>query len=156
MSFIIGVCGYHGSGKTTLIEKLVRELTNRGYKVTTIKNIPKDFSIDKNGKDSWRHGVAGSNIVVISSPNETSFIHKRGLLLDEIVEILEHMSNPDVILVEGRKWEKIPKIAVGDIEVDGAIFRYDRENDNFDKILQSIVDSIEKYKGEDHDHTMLC
>jgi molybdopterin-guanine dinucleotide biosynthesis protein MobB len=155
MSFVIGVCGYHRSGKTTFIEKLVRELTWRGYNVATIKNIHLKFSVDTEGKDTWRHGVAGSSVVVAASQNETSFIYKKELALEEIVAILERVSNPHVILVEGGKREKIPKIAIGDIEVDGAIFRYrydsdrygsENDNDNFNAILQYIIDCI--VKGE--------
>jgi molybdopterin-guanine dinucleotide biosynthesis protein B len=140
MSVIIGVCGYHGSGKTTLIEKLIKELTKDGYKVATIKNIPKAFSIDMKGKDTWRHGEAGAKVIVVSSPNETSFIFKGGLEPEEIAKILDFIIKPDVILIEGRKEAKIQKIAVGDIEIDDATLRYD---ENFDEILGYIIDSIE-------------
>ncbi len=131
MKNVIGICGYHNSGKTTLIERLIRRLKRDGYRIATVKNIPKRFSIDTEGKDTWRHGEAGASVVVSSSPNETAFIFKRGMALTEIVDILDKIAHPDLILVEGRKKEKIPKISVGDIELEDAV-RYD---DNLDEIL---------------------
>jgi molybdopterin-guanine dinucleotide biosynthesis protein B len=135
---IIGICGYHRSGKTTLIEKLIRRLKKDGYRITTIKNIPKPFSIDTEGKDTWKHGAAGAQVVVASSPNETAFIFKRGMPLDEIAEILNAAEHPDVILVEGHKAEEIPKIAVGTIELEGAI----KYEDNLEEILRWIKERI--------------
>ncbi len=131
MKNVIGICGYQNSGKTTLIEELIRRLKKEGYRIATIKNIPKRFSIDTEGKDTWRHGEAGASVVVSSSPNETAFIFKRGMDLKEIVDILNKIARPDLILVEGRRGERIPKIAVGDIELEGAM----KYEDNLAEIL---------------------
>ena len=136
MNNVIGICGYHNSGKTTLIEKLIRRLKNDGYKIATIKNIPKKFSIDTEGKDTWEHGEAGAGVVVASSPDETAFIFKRGMELKEMADILNKIARPDLILVEGRKMERIPKIAVGDIELEDAI----KYEDNIDEIQRWIQD----------------
>ncbi len=138
MKNVIGICGYHNSGKTTLIEKLIRRLRNEGYKIATIKNIPKRFSIDTEGKDTWKHGQAGASVVVASSPDETAFIFKRGMELKEIADILNEIVHPDLILVEGRKMERIPKISVGDIELEDAI----KYEDNIDEIQSWIQDFI--------------
>ena len=138
MKNVIGICGYHNSGKTTLIEKLIRRLRNEGYKIATIKNIPKKFSIDTEGKDTWKHRHAGASVVVASSPDETAFIFKRGMELKEIGDILNKIVHPDLILVEGRKMERIPKISVGDIELEGAI----KYEDNIDEIQRWIHDFI--------------
>ena len=138
MKNVIGICGYHNSGKTTLIEKLIRRLRNEGYKIATIKNIPKKFSIDTEGKDTWKHRHAGASVVVASSPDETAFIFKRGMELKEIAGILNKIVHPDLILVEGRKMERIPKISVGDIELEGAI----KYEDNIDEIQSWIQDFI--------------
>ncbi|NQE54710.1 hypothetical protein C5S29_14060 [ANME-1 cluster archaeon GoMg3.2] len=138
MKKVIGICGYHNSGKTTLIEKLIRRLRNEGYKIATIKNIPKKFSIDTEGKDTWKHRQAGASVVVASSPDETAFIFKRGMELKEIADILNKIVHPDLILVEGRKMERIPKISVGDIELEGAI----KYEDNIDEIQRWIHDFI--------------
>ena len=138
MKNVIGICGYHNSGKTTLIEKLIRRLRNEGYKIATIKNIPKKFSIDTEGKDTWKHRHAGASVVVASSPDETAFIFKRGMELKEIADILNELVHPDIILVEGHKRERIPKISVGDIELEGAI----KYEDNIDVIQSWIHDFI--------------
>ena len=138
MRNVIGICGYHNSGKTTLIEKLIKWLKNDGYKIATIKNIPKKFSIDTEGKDTWKHRQAGASVVVASSPDETAFIFKRGMELKEIADILNKIVHPDLILVEGRKMERIPKISVGDIELEGAI----KYEDNIDEIKSWIHDFI--------------
>ena len=138
MKNVIGICGYHNSGKTTLIEKLIRWLKNDGYKIATIKNIPKKFSIDTEGKDTWKHRHAGASVVVASSPDETAFIFKRGMELKEIADILNELVHPDIILVEGHKRERIPKISVGDIELEGAI----KYEDNIDVIQSWIHDFI--------------
>ena len=138
MKNVIGICGYHNSGKTTLIEKLIRWLKNDGYKIATIKNIPKKFSIDTEGKDTWKHRHAGASVVVASSPDETAFIFKRGMELKEIADILNKIVHPNLILVEGRKMERIPKISVGDIELEGAI----KYEDNIDVIQSWIQDFI--------------
>jgi len=138
MRNVIGICGYHNSGKTTLIEKLIKWLKNDGYKIATIKNIPKKFSIDTEGKDTWEHSEAGASVVVASSPDETAFIFKRGMELKEIADILNEIVHPDLILVEGHKRERIPKISVGDIELEGAI----KYKDNIDEIQSWIHDFI--------------
>ena len=138
MKNVIGICGHHNSGKTTLIEKLIKWLKNDGYKIVTIKNIPKRFSIDTEGKDTWKHGQAGASVVVASSLDETAFIFKRGMELKEIADILNELVHPDLILVEGHKRERIPKISVGDIELEGAI----KYEDNIDEIQRWIHDFI--------------
>lgn len=64
----VSVVGKSGSGKTTLLEGLIRELKRRGYRVGTVKHDAHSFEIDRPGKDTWRHARAGSDHVVISSP----------------------------------------------------------------------------------------
>ncbi|MEA1895197.1 MAG: molybdopterin-guanine dinucleotide biosynthesis protein B [Euryarchaeota archaeon] len=141
---IIGVVGYHNTGKTTLICKLIELLSGRGYSVVTIKNIPKDgFSMDIEGTDTWKHAESGSGLVVASAPNETSFIFKSGMNFDEIVRLADVATSPDLILVEGHKTENIPKIVLGDIEMDGGGRRYDPDADDFEEILDYISETIE-------------
>lgn len=77
-------------------------------------------------------------MVVASSPDETAFIFKRGMELKEIADILNEIVHPDLILVEGRKMERIPKISVGDIELEDAI----KYEDNIDEIQSWIQDFI--------------
>ena len=52
---IVSIVGKSDSGKTTLIEKLLPELTRRGYRIATVKHDVHGFEVDREGKDSWRH-----------------------------------------------------------------------------------------------------
>src|SRR5512143_21431 len=71
---IVSVVGKSDSGKTTLLEKLVKELTSRGYRIGTIKHDVHSFEIDHPGKDSWRHKQAGASATVISSPAKLALV----------------------------------------------------------------------------------
>ena len=109
---IISVVGKSDSGKTTLIEKLVPELTRRGYRIATIKHDVHGFDVDREGKDSWRHKQAGAHTVVISSPQKIALIRdvEKDLNLDEIRDSL--IQDVDLILSEGYKKDVQPKIEV--------------------------------------------
>lgn len=109
---IISIVGKSDSGKTTLIEKLVPELTRRGHRIATIKHDVHGFEVDQEGKDSWRHKQAGAHTVVISSPNKVALIRdvEKDLSLDEIRERL--IQDVDLILSEGYKKDVQPKIEV--------------------------------------------
>jgi len=141
---ILGIYGYSAEGKTTLIEQLVTELSRIGYTVSTIKHTRRDFSLDSPGKDTFRHREAGAKITCLISASETSLILSTPLSLNETIRLIESLCVTDVILVEGGKGEKIPKVAVGDIEEqEGTIFRY---KNNLDEILEFIKGSIKTEK----------
>jgi molybdopterin-guanine dinucleotide biosynthesis protein B len=109
---IISIVGKSDSGKTTLIEKLVPELTQRGYRIATVKHDVHGFEVDREGKDSWRHKKAGAHTVVISSPEKVALIRdvEKDLTLDEIREKL--VRDVDLILSEGYKKDIQPKIEI--------------------------------------------
>ncbi len=109
---IISIVGKSDSGKTTLIEKLVPELTRRGYRVATVKHDVHGFEVDREGKDSWRHKKAGAHTVVISSAEKAALIRdvERDLSLVEIREKL--IRDVDLILSEGYKRDVQPKIEI--------------------------------------------
>jgi len=108
---VVSVVGRSGVGKTTFLEKLIPELKQRGYRVGTIKHDWGGFEIDQPGKDTWRHAQAGSDVVVISSPHKLAMIRRvdAELSLDEIVATLPAL---DIVITEGFKAEKKPKIEV--------------------------------------------
>lgn len=114
---LVSIVGRSKSGKTTLMEKLVKELKSRGYKVATIKHTPKGMTFDDPGKDSWRHLQAGSEAAAISSPDRIVLVRsvKRDSSLDEIVRFFGE--DYDVILAEGFKQGSAPKIEVHRREV---------------------------------------
>jgi molybdopterin-guanine dinucleotide biosynthesis protein B len=99
---VIGVVGFKNSGKTTVVEGLVRELTKRGYGVATAKHISQEgFSIDHKGKDTWRHALAGANPVIGVSDVETSVLIKDGITRFSLVDLLGFAPKADVIVLEG-------------------------------------------------------
>jgi molybdopterin-guanine dinucleotide biosynthesis adapter protein len=109
---LVTVIGKSGCGKTTLMEKLVAELKRRGYRLATIKHHShRGFDIDKPGKDSWRFAQAGSDHVIIASPDKIASYRKieSELSLDEISATI---SDVDLILVEGYKQAEKPTLEV--------------------------------------------
>jgi molybdopterin-guanine dinucleotide biosynthesis protein B len=109
---IVSIVGKSDIGKTTLIEKLLPELTGRGYRIATVKHDVHGFEVDREGKDSWRHKKAGAHTVIISSPQKVALIRdvEKDLSLEEIREKL--VQDVDLILSEGYKKDVQPKIEV--------------------------------------------
>jgi molybdopterin-guanine dinucleotide biosynthesis protein B len=109
---IISIVGKSDSGKTTLIEKLVPELTRKGYRVATVKHDVHGFEVDREGKDSWRHKQAGAHTVIISSPQKIALIRdvEKDSTLDEIRR--RWVQDVDLLLSEGYKKDVQPKIEV--------------------------------------------
>jgi len=108
---IVAVVGKSDAGKTTFLEKLIRELKQRNIKVGTVKHDVHGFDIDKPGKDTWRHAQAGADAVIISSPTKVAIIQKveQEMSLDQVAELI---SNVDIILTEGYKRSDKPKIEI--------------------------------------------
>ena len=110
---IFGFAGYSGSGKTTLIERLIPLFTQRGLTVSLIKHAHHTFDIDQPGKDSYRHRHAGCSEVLITSSRRWALMHElRGAPEPALSEQIRHLSPCDLLLVEGYKRERIPKIEV--------------------------------------------
>lgn len=121
---ILGVYGYQDSGKTILVEKTVTALRKKGYKVSTIKHTTGRWSLDQEGKDTWRHGKAGADPVVFSSASETSIIVHAPIEIEDATGLVMREFNPDIIIIEGRKNGEFPKVAVGDIKpLKGTVLR---------------------------------
>jgi len=113
---ILGIYGYQDSGKTTLAEKLVKDLVRKGYKVSSIKHTSSSGIEDREGKDSWRHSEAGSDPVVLAGKDGVT-IWTRGLgRVEDVVEMVLSEFHPDIVIVEGLKGGPHPKVALGDIE----------------------------------------
>ena len=62
---IFGIVGHSGMGKTTMLEKLIPELVQRGLRVSLIKHSHKSLDIDRPGKDSYRLREAGCSDVIV-------------------------------------------------------------------------------------------
>lgn len=109
---IVSFVGKSNVGKTTFLAKVVAELKRRGYRVATIKHDTHGFDIDKPGKDTWRLAEAGSDAVVISSPNKVALIARadHDQSPDELAANL--IAGVDIILTEGYKRGDKPKIEI--------------------------------------------
>ena len=114
----VAFTGGSGNGKTTLIEKIAKELI-KTKKVSIIKNDPKDKAIfDVEGKDSYKFSQTGAEVVV-TSPTRTTYFSQREKSLDEIVNMI---SDFDILLVEGLKTLPLPRIAIFRNEIDKSYF----------------------------------
>jgi len=100
---IVAVVGSKKSGKTTAVEALVRGLTKRGYKVATVKHIPEtDFTIDTEGKDTWRHAKAGASTVMSVAPKELTVIRKVDTTKYSLEQIIRNCEDDvEIIILEG-------------------------------------------------------
>lgn len=108
-----GLAGWSGAGKTTLMVKLLPELTARGVTVSTVKHAHHSFDIDQPGKDSFRHRAAGATEVLIGSARRWALIHElREAAEPSLEDLLARMSPVDLVLVEGFKREAHDKLEV--------------------------------------------
>jgi len=106
--YAVAFTGPSNSGKTTLVEKIAKELIKK-YKVAIIKNDPKDKAqFDIEGKDSYKFSQTGAEVVV-TSPTRTTYFSQREKTLDEIVAMIDDF---DYLLVEGLKTLPLPRIAI--------------------------------------------
>jgi molybdopterin-guanine dinucleotide biosynthesis protein B len=113
MSRVIGVAGFKNAGKTTLVEKLVTELTGRGYRISTVKHAHHSFDIDHEGRDSFRHRKAGASEVAVVSRHRWAIIHEsRDDAEPSLEEILAKLEPCDLVIVEGYKRDTHDKIEV--------------------------------------------
>lgn len=119
---IFGFAGYSGSGKTTLIEKLIPLFVQRNLRVSLIKHAHHTFDVDQPGKDSFRHRHAGCTEVLVTSSRRWALMHElRGAPEPGLTEQIERLSPCDLLLVEGFKHERIPKLEVYRAEVGESV-----------------------------------
>ncbi len=116
MNRILMICGMSGSGKTELLCKLISYFNKRGVQVATIKHAHDGFNVDQKGKDSWRHREAGACEVLVASDNRWVLMHENTKsAIDPSIymqELVKRISVVDLILIEGFKNSKAPKIEV--------------------------------------------
>lgn len=108
---VFGIAGFKNSGKTTLVVELIKEFRRRGLRVATVKHAHHEFDIDHPGKDSYQHREAGAEEVIVASSRRWAHIRE----LDErdepsLDELLRHLSDVDLVLVEGYKHAPHPKL----------------------------------------------
>lgn len=106
----ISIVGKSNSGKTTLLEKLIQELTAMGYAIGTVKHAHDGFDMDKEGKDSWRHRKAGAKATLVISDGKIALLKDDAS--DAIAAMTTYLADMDLIMVEGFKRQPIPKIEI--------------------------------------------
>lgn len=110
---VLGLAGWSGAGKTTLMKSLLPLLVARGLRVATLKHAHHEFDVDVPGKDSYEHRKAGASEVIVCSTRRWVQMHELG---DEpeptLAELLQRVSPCDLILVEGFKHERHPKLEI--------------------------------------------
>ena len=109
---VYGVIGWKNSGKTSLMERLVAEITRRGFSVSTVKHVHHDVDLDQPGKDSHRHRAAGASEVVLASAHRFALMREHRGTEPDLAEVLSRMAPVDLILVEGYKRDAHAKIEV--------------------------------------------
>lgn len=108
---IYGVVGWKNAGKTGLMERLVSEISGRGYSVSTVKHAHHTFDVDHPGKDSYRHRKAGAREVLLASRNRFALMHElEGEEEPSLADLLEKLAPVDLVLVEGYKRDRHPKV----------------------------------------------
>ena len=110
---IIGIIGWSGSGKTSLLSDLLPVLIAKGFTVSTMKHTHHDFDMDQPGKDSYRHREAGAQEVLLTSRKRWALLHElRDAPEYEMDELIAKMAPVDILLIEGFKSHSYPKIEV--------------------------------------------
>ncbi|MDN3639030.1 molybdopterin-guanine dinucleotide biosynthesis protein B [Simiduia curdlanivorans] len=110
---VFGITGWKNSGKTTLVTQLVAALCARGFRVSTIKHAHHSCDIDQPGRDSFKHREAGASEVLLASGKRWALMHElRDEAEPELDDLLPHLSPVDIVIIEGFKLAKHPKIQV--------------------------------------------
>lgn len=112
MMRVFGIIGWKNAGKTSLMERLVKEITDRGYSVSTVKHVHHDVDLDQPGKDSFRHRAAGAQEVVLASANRFALMVEHRGPEPDLGTVLARLAPVDLVLVEGYKRDTHPKIEV--------------------------------------------
>ena len=129
---LLGFVAYSGTGKTTLLEKLIPALKRRGLRIGLIKHAHHEFDIDTPGKDSYRLRKAGATQVMVASNKRWAIINENDIEQQEpnLAELLQQLDPQrfDLLLVEGFKHEAYPKIELWRQELEKPLLYPQDEN----------------------------
>lgn len=135
---VIAVVGYHNSGKTTLIEKLIPLLKEKGYRVCYLKHDPKGHGVtDREGSDTYRISKHVEKLGLLS-PNRFTLWDRESTELFSLLR--KYFYDCDIVILEGfKKIKELPKIAVGDVEAENIVKKVDEKTS-----LEDIIKVIEE------------
>ncbi|MSM40504.1 MAG: molybdopterin-guanine dinucleotide biosynthesis protein B [Geobacter sp.] len=133
---VVSFVAKSGTGKTTLLEKVIAELKRRGHRVGAIKHDAHRFDIDHPGKDSHRLTAAGADTMLITSPEKLALIkrHQEQPAIEEL--LATYCADLDIVLTEGFKRSSLPKIEVHRQERSARLLCRDEE---FDPTLVAVA-----------------
>jgi molybdopterin-guanine dinucleotide biosynthesis protein B len=115
---IIGLAGWSGSGKTTVLTKVIPRIVAQGKRVSTLKHAHHGFDLDQPGKDSHAHRASGASEVLIASAKRWAIMHElRDAPEPPLRDLIKRLSPTDLVIVEGYKRERIPKLEIYRAEV---------------------------------------
>ncbi len=110
---VLGITGWSGCGKTTLISALIPQLRQRGWSISALKHAHHAVDLDTPGKDTWRYRQAGAQQVILASAQRWALLHELGTAPEpELAQLLAQLQPVDLVLVEGWKRSAYPKIEV--------------------------------------------
>jgi molybdopterin-guanine dinucleotide biosynthesis protein B len=109
---VLGIVGWSGSGKTTLLVAVLPLLRAAGLSVSTVKHAHHGFDMDRPGKDSHRHRLAGAHEVLVASSRRWALMHEAEGEESGLPDLLTRMEPVDLVLVEGFKSHPYPKLEV--------------------------------------------
>jgi molybdopterin-guanine dinucleotide biosynthesis protein B len=133
---VIAVLGSKKSGKTTIIERMTKELSKRGYRIAVVKHVPEpNFTIDTRGKDSWRFAQAGATTIITVADNEIATIKKKPIQSLSLDEILQKCRDDDAVFLEGLRNLTARNRRVGKIVVVKSSEEASEASEAFESIL---------------------
>ena len=109
---VYGIIGWKNAGKTGLMERLVANITARGFSVSTVKHVHHDVDLDQPGKDTFRHRVAGAQEVVLASAQRFALMREHRGAEPALEAVLSRLASVDLVLVEGYKRDSHAKVEV--------------------------------------------
>lgn len=143
-TLVYSIAGYSKSGKTTLITELISKLKDKGYRIATMKDCPKDLTLDTEGKDTWKHKKAGAELAVLTTNLESTILFAEPQEMDRIIELIKFSVHPDIILVEGHKRSALPKIWVPGEDNKGEGEKVEDIVYEYEGNIATLVEFIEK------------
>jgi molybdopterin molybdotransferase len=110
---VFGVVGWKNNGKTTLVERLISQLTSMGYKVSSVKHAHHNVDIDEPGRDSYRHRAAGAKQTLLATQHRWALMREHREQDPPNLEQLLPLFEPcDIVIVEGYKGAAHPKLEI--------------------------------------------
>ena len=145
---IFGIVGWKNSGKTYFAQQIISTLSSQNFRVASIKHAHHDFDIDKPNTDSFLHRQAGSQQVIVSSSRRWAKISELNESNEKtLYELIDELSKPDIIIVEGFKNEKHAKIEIINNDSDPSTYLFPHLKSVIGIVTDSKIEtSIKQFK----------